>query len=354
MRKYIYGVISSSKPATFGQSFLSSSPEQVYTVSDGDLACVVSDYNGDDFASLSKEDKLLRLMTHQETIERVMKEHSILPVKFGTMAEDEDEIRCILAQGYEKLSQALNQTNSLVEIEVAATWDLKKVLEEIGSKEEIGRLKRFIAGKSAGEVLEMQINAGMQIKECLDRRREGYYSQTMQSLAETALDTQANALVSDEMVMNVAFLVERERQDDFDNQVRQIDEAFDGQINFRVIGPLPPYSFSTVQISRPDLEKIEQARQLLGLGTDVSAKELKEAYRHLAAKSHPDAHLAGDADNERFARVREAFVLLRDYCRGQSSVGKENMDGQRHSLMPGDLGRAFLVDIKRPAVQTAE
>lgn len=351
MRKYIYGVISTSRSVTLGQSLLSSSPEAVYTIVHRDLAGVVSNYSRGDFASLSKEDKLHCLMTHQEVIERVMKEYTILPVKFGTLVEGEDEIRRILEQGYKKFAQTLNQMDDLVEIEVAATWDLKKVLEEIGNAVEIRQLKHSMAGKSASEILEMQINAGKLVKESLDRRREGYRGQMMQSLAGVALDIQPNALVADEMVMNVAFLIRKEKQEDFDSRVKRVDEAFNDQINFRVIGPLPPYSFSTVEIRRPEPKKIEKARQLLGLGTDISDKELKKAYRRLAAKSHPDAHLNDDAGSEHFARVREAFVLLRDYCQGQSESVKENVNGRRYSVMPEDVSQAFLVEIKRPALQ---
>ena len=353
MRKYIYGVVSTSKAATFGQSLVSSSPEEVYTVVHRELAGVVSNYGRGDFTSLSKEDKLRCLMAHQWVIEWVMKEgYTILPVKFGTLVEDEDEIRRILEQGYDKLVQTLDQMNGLVEIEVAATWDLKRVLEEIGNEEQIMQLKRSMAGKSAEETLEMQINAGKLVKESLDRRREGYRNQTMQSLAETALDVQSNALVADEMVMNIAFLIQREKQEDFDGQVRGINEAFNDQISFRVIGPLPPYSFSTVEIRRPDAEKIEEARQLLGLGTEVSDKELKEAYRHLAAKSHPDVHLDDDTGDEQFAKVREAFVLLRGYCQGQGENMGDNPDNQRYSLRPEDVSQAFLIEVKRPALQT--
>jgi len=351
MRKYIYGVIKTGKPATFGQSLLSSSPEEVYTVVHHDLACVVSNYGRGDFASLSREEKLRCLMSHQRVIEWVMKEYTILPVKFGTLVEDEDEIRRILEQVYDKLVPTLNHMNDLVEIEVAATWDLKKVLEEIGNEEQIMQLGRSMAGKSAAEILEMQINAGRLVKESLDRRRESYRWQMMQSLADIALDIQPNALVADEMVMNIAFLVQREKQEDLDSQVRRINETFNDQINFRVIGPLPPYSFSTVEIRHPDAEKIEEARQLLGLGTDVSDKELKEAYRHLAAKSHPDAHL-DDTGDELFTKVREAFVLLRDYCHGQSESVEESMNDRRYSLLPKDVNQAFLIEVKRPALQT--
>ncbi len=351
MKKYIYGIISTSKPVAFGQSLLSSSPEEVFAVVHRELAGVVSNYRGDSFASLSKEDKLRCLMTYQGVIERVMeKGYTILPVKFGTIAADYDEINSILEQGYEKLTQTLDQMDGVVEIEVVTTWNLEKVLEEIGREEEFRRLKRSIAGKPVSEILEIQINAGKLVKEYLDRRRERYYRQTIRPLAEVALDMQPNVLLTDEMVMNVAFLLRREKQKDFERRVMQINEAFVDRLSFRVIGPLPPYSFSTVEIKRPDPGKIEEARRLLDLGTEVSGKELKEAYRHLAARSHPDAHLDGSVGGEHFTKVRESFVLLRDYCLGQSEDAEGN--SQRHSLVPKDIRQTFLVEPTRPALQT--
>jgi hypothetical protein len=251
MSKYLYGVISTSQPLTFGQSLLSSSPREVYTVVHRELAGVVSNYDGSDLASLGREEKLRCLMSHQWVIEWVMKDgYTILPVKFGTLVEDEDEIRRILEQGYNKLVPTLNRMNGLVEIEVAATWDLKKVLKEIRDEAQIRQPGCSMAGKL--------------VKESLDRRRESYRNQTMQSLARTAVDVKPNALVADEMVMNIAFLIQRERQVDFDGQVRRINQALDDQINFRVIGPLPPYSFSTVEIKRPDLIEVRRPAPTTG------------------------------------------------------------------------------------------
>ncbi|MFQ5873051.1 MAG: GvpL/GvpF family gas vesicle protein [Dehalococcoidia bacterium] len=350
-KRYIYGVISTGQPLTFGQSHLSPSPEEVYTVMYQGLACMVSGYSGDDFTGLSTEGKVRCLMAHQEVIERVMKGHTILPLKFGTLVEDDDEVRRIMQQGHDRLTEALDRMGGRVEMEVAATWDLKRVLGEIGQEEEIIHLRESIAKRPASEALELQIRAGRLVKESLDGRRNQYRDQMVKFLGKTALDTQPNALVADEMVMNVAFLIPREGEKDFDSRVRQINGVFRDQINFRVIGPLPPYSFSTVEVIRPNPGKIEEARQLLGLGDEVSEKEAKEAYRRLAAKRHPDVHPEDDVAGEQFAQVHEASVLLRDYCRGQSDGGGASTDGERCSLRTEDVSQAFLIEIKRSAPQ---
>jgi len=343
-RRYIYGVIPTSQPLTFGVSAFPPRPQEVRTLVHDDLACVVSDYAGVDFASLPKEALLHCLMAHQEVTERVMKECPILPVKFGTLLDSDADVQRLLEQNRKRLSQALERLAGKVEMEVVATWDLKRVLEEIGQEEEILRLKESIAGRPAAEALERQIEAGKIVKERLDCRREGYQRRLLESLRGAALDMQPHALIADEMVVNVAFLIEREREAAFDEQVRALDEAFKGEASFRIVGPLPPYSFAIVEVIRPSAEKLEGARHLLGLGADVSQAEVKQAFRRLAAQTHPDARGQNGQGDQEFVRAREAYDLLTTYCRGQEDGGA---GGQRLSLAPEDVSRTFLVNIRR-------
>jgi len=350
-RKYVYGIIPTIDSPTFGAFGFPPRPEQVYTVVYRGLGCVVSNYVGEDFASLSRENLVRCLMAHQAVVERIMKHYPILPVKFGTLVGGDSEVQRIIEQGHRQFAEALTRMDGKVEMEVAATWDLKRVLEEIGQEEEILRLKESMVDRPAPQVLEEQIRAGRMVKELLDRRRDEYQQRMVESLRAMALDVQPNALVADEMVMNVAFLIQREREEEFDKRVGELDRLFDDRINFRLIGPLPPYSFSTVELVRPSAEKIEEARRLLGLGSEVSEAEVKEAYRRLAAKTHPDAHPDDGQGSERFTRVREAFALLTAYCRGQDQTGDRAGQDRRCSLAPEDVSQAFLVTIGRSATQ---
>ncbi len=350
VRKYLYGIIGAEEPATFGVSGFPPSPTEVYTVVNQGLGCVVSGYQGENFAALDRGNQIRCLIAHQEVIERVMKGHTVLPIKFGTLVEGDDAVRQIIEQGHGRLTQTLKQIADSVEMEVVATWDLKEVLESIGRTDEILRIKESIANKPAAATVEQRIQAGRLVKQCLDRRRNQIQDHITALLGVMAVNVQPNALLADEMVMNVAFMIPKDRQYDFDQWVRALDSTFHDELKFRIIGPLPPYSFSTVMVTRPSVEKIEAARRLLRLGNDVSETEVKETYRRLAAQYHPDARPGDQRAEELFVRLREAFVLLKSYCHGQRNgvVGNEN--GRRYSLLPEDVHKAFLVEIGRPAV----
>lgn len=342
--KYIYGIIRRSNQTTWDiPRGGGSSP--VYTIAYQDLSCVVSNYSGEEFNSMPKEEIIRCLLAHQAVVERIMREHAVLPVKFGTVLATSDEVRDLLSQGRQRFVDALAWIQGKVEMEVAATWDLKRVLAGIAQQEEIVQLRRYIAQRPAAEARAWQIQAGKRVKEILDARRDAYRDQVLESLKDITLDVQPNALVADEMVINVAFLVPKEHRESFDQRVQELDETFGGEIDFRIIGPLPPYSFSTVEVTRPDAQRIEEARRLLGLGEWASEAELKQASRRLAAQSHPDAHPQDELAERRFAEVQQASERLISYCRGQA----QGRRGQRYSLATEDVNQALLITIRRPA-----
>ena len=315
--KYIYGIIDGSNENTWDIPGVDGS-SPVDTIAYQDLSCVVSGYFGEEFGAMSKEEVVRGLLAHQMVVEHVMREHAVLPVKFGTVLTTSDEVRSLLSQGHSQLADALAWIQDKVEIEVAATWDKKQILQEIRTEPEIFRASKAIAGREQ-PTLQEQIQLGQMVKASMDKRRSNYRERMLNFLMSAAIDVQRNALVSDEMVMNVAFLVDKSRQEEFDSCVKQLDDFFCNQINFRIIGPLPPYTFATVEISRPSPEKIEEARQLLHLGKTFSGPEIRKAYRHLAAESHPD-YRAGDElelAKVKFGKLHQASELLSAYCHGQ-------------------------------------
>jgi hypothetical protein len=50
------------------------------------------------------------------------------------------------------------------------------------------------------------------------------------------------------MIMNAAFLVERDKADRFDQKVQDIAQRYEGKLSFRYTGPWPPYNFVTIRL----------------------------------------------------------------------------------------------------------
>jgi len=63
-------------------------------------------------------------------------------------------------------------------------------------------------------------------------------------------------------------------------------------------------------------EQIAEARKLLGLSTSATLQEIKESYRRLAVKYHPDKCREENKVecDEMMSKLNEAYELIMGYC----------------------------------------
>lgn len=83
----------------------------------------------------------------------------------------------------------------------------------------------------------------------------------------------------------------------------------------------------------PEFKDIDKARKLLGLGDYATLEEIKEAYKKLAVKYHPDKCEEVDKKKcgEMFKEVSQAKELITAYCAGYRYSFKED-DVNRSSI----------------------
>jgi hypothetical protein len=290
------------------------------------VGCIVSAYQGPLLETLSREAMVGLLLAHQRVVERVMRDATVLPVRFGTTLAGRDEVRALLRQNRAALVEALAAVGDKVELDVAATWDMDRVLREIGQDPVVAQAREALLAKGQPS-MEERVRVGQLVKAVMDRRREHYRSLMIEQLGPLSLDTASNALVSDELVMNVAFLVARSRQAVFDEAVHRLDRRFAGEITFRVVGPLPAYSFLTVHVDRLAPDQLEDAYRALGLPRACREEAVRQAYRRLAAEvqARPGADQKTTADA--LGRLRKAAALVARYHRALGAMGNDTPTG---------------------------
>jgi len=82
-----------------------------------------------------------------------------------------------------------------------------------------------------------------------------------------------------------------------------------------------------------DFKQIDEARKLLGLAEDATLQEIKEAYRRLALKYHPDRCKGKNKKEheEMFKKISHANDTLIAYCAGYRHSFKEK-DVKRNTM----------------------
>ncbi len=344
--RYVYGIIATGKPVTFDPAGVDDQGGEVSTVCRGGLGAVVSPTDRADYRRMARQEALRYLVAHQRVVERVMEQFTVVPVKFGTVLPDETRVRRLLEEWHTLLRSTLEGLADRAQMEVVVTWDLAAVFQEIGAEEDIARAKARVAGRSPEEVAAARVAVGQLVKASLDRRRAELQNHLIPRLRGAALDLVANPLLDDHMVANVALLLDGAGREVLDRQLLELDRQFQGRLNFRCVGPLPPYSFATVEVEVPTFAAVCEARHRLGLGERATLDEIKRAYRRVAAQLHPDVNPNGENAAARMAELGEACRLLTAYGRSQVSGQR----GTREAVCTFDeqaVARSVLVSVVR-------
>jgi len=326
--RYIYGIVKTNEKKSFGTCGINNG-EEVYIIPYQDISCVVSKSPLQDYSSMLKETLGHFLVKHQTIIEKIMKEHTIIPMKFGTFVFNDDEVVQVAKRGYPQFKELLGNMDSKIELDVTAAWsDLGTIIMEIGEKDEqIREFKTEIAKRPVNESLQDRIKIGAMIKDALDKRREKEAGHMIGSLRELAIDFQKHQVMDDSMILNCAFLLEKVKEPDFDAKLKELDKEYNHQLNFRCIGPLAPHSFATCQLNKLSYSRIDEARKLLGLEENASLNEVKDSYRQLAQKKHPDVDPNDAQLKEEFGKITQAYKLLANYFQAEDVSFEDRKNG---------------------------
>ena len=341
--RYVYAIIPTRNRVVFDVSGVDTESE-VFAVPYGDFAAVISASPLENYQGLKRDAAVSYLVAHQRVVEAVMGDFPVLPLKFGTVLPEETCVTRLLTQGEPLFRTALEQVAGRLQMEVVVLWNLQEVFQEISQEESIVQLKTQLAGLSPEELEAERIVLGQMVHTILLRRRADLSDHLLPSLREVALDSVVNPPMDDSMVLNVALLVEESGCESLDRQLETLDKQFDGQLTFRCIGPLPPYSFATVELEFPIFAEVDQARRELGLGGRVTRSEIKHAYHQLASQLHPD-HNHGDSEAEaRMTRLTKAYRLVTAYA---DSLPANNGGLSPNIFSPEAVEQTMILNIRR-------
>ncbi len=119
--RYLYCIIEEDEPKTFGPLGIGGRGDELVTVICDGLACVVS-------SSPITKYRIMReyTMAHYRAIERVMENYAVLPIRFSTIAESDQEIiEQVLRPRHEEFKRLLHWISGKESVEVGLpgpTW----------------------------------------------------------------------------------------------------------------------------------------------------------------------------------------------------------------------------------------
>jgi len=241
--EYIYGIVEEPQFRRF--SVLGVGETDVYTINQERIAAVVSDT---EFTEIDPTRK--NVQSHTVVQEELLKEHNLLPMGFGMVATDEGEVRRLLENNYDGLLGELHRLAGKIEVELKVFWEQEAVVKELqGENAKLSRLKAQInTASSPVEVQNLLSTAGKLVESIVCDWKTRYTELVYAILQELSFEAKVNNPVGIRNLLNASFLIEKSRESEFKEQVYKLDAKFQGKMNFKYVGPLPPYNFVNLKL----------------------------------------------------------------------------------------------------------
>ncbi len=242
--KYIYCIIATSQGRNFGPMGIGSRGDELYTICFNDISAVVSNSSLINYP-VSRENTI----AHEKAIEEAMKEHTVLPVRFATIAEDEDKVKKILEKEHDAFKDLLNKFKGKKELGLKAVFKEEIIYKEILEKyADIKNLKEVIASNPPEKTYYQRMEIGEMVEQALEKEKQVSKEAILDILRPIAEEIKTNNTYGERMVLNAAFLVTEDNEPEFDQSVQGLDAQYGDKIKFKYVGTLPPFNFINLVI----------------------------------------------------------------------------------------------------------
>jgi gas vesicle protein GvpL/GvpF len=232
---YVYGVTSSTSiPPVDG---VDSAP--VRTLPHAGLVALISSIGRTELRAAD-------VRAHWRVLDHAFEHGTVLPVRFGTLMESEDEVRDrLLEPNHDRLVELLDSMAGLIQLNVKGRYDEERLLRRI--LQENPALRRLRERIDRSGVLADQITLGQQVEQEIGARRVADTAAVRRALEGRAVAAR-DEQVRHPDAFNIAFLVARDRIDEFGLGVGEVRDQLADGIEIRYVGPVPPFSFADSEL----------------------------------------------------------------------------------------------------------
>ncbi|MFG2648658.1 GvpL/GvpF family gas vesicle protein [Streptomyces sp. NPDC048436] len=242
MSTYIYGIVGSSYPdPPDGTRGIGEPPRPVRIVRCGELAALVSD------APADLRPTEAGLLAHQDVLSDAAALGAVLPMRFGSLAPDDEAALAVLAERADHYVERLRALDGKVEYNVRASHNERAVLHQVLAENPELRAMVEVDQLSGGGSPEQKLQLGERVSATVRAREAGDAVRVLRALEPTAEAVSAGPEGAAEpegagRLADISFLVHRDAALGFLSAVDEL-RSCEPHLDLRVRGPLPPYSF---------------------------------------------------------------------------------------------------------------
>ena len=176
---YLYGITTADGRAGAGHGV---GGAEVETLVEGRLAAVVSR-----LAAGRVRPQRANLAAHHRVLHDLAEQWPVLPVVFGTVAADEEELRRLLQDNHDALVERLERLRGKVEMGLKIFWDLPNVFDYfVASHQELEAMRNRLFRPGRTPSVEEKVQLGELFVSLLQQARQRHTRRVREALTRIA------------------------------------------------------------------------------------------------------------------------------------------------------------------------
>ena len=240
-RYYLYGVVPVATDLTLGAIGLASG--EVSLLRQGAVAAVVSRISGERIRPERRN-----LAAHAAVLKAFNDCTTVLPMSFGTISASEQSIHDILQRNQEVFVGQLKRVAGRLEMGLRVEWDVPNVFEFIVSHNPELAAERDEMLQGGQPNRDEMIRVGQQFERTLNRERDRLFHRVEAVLLRHGAEVKRLAPRTEREVLNLACLIARNQQDEFEAVVSEAANGLDSNYLFNLSGPWAPHNFVAITL----------------------------------------------------------------------------------------------------------
>jgi hypothetical protein len=235
---YVYGIVPADVQPEEDATGIHDAPIEIVT--HGDIAALVSEIDPDQRLGTPAD-----LQAHARILDGTSHVAPVLPLRFGAVVSDRDAVvNELLAEHEDEFVSALEELEGFAQYLVRGRYVEEAIIREIVDESpKATSLLEAIRDQPEELTRDDRMALGEMIGHTLEAKRETDTRTTLDALSPLTDTVTVREPTHDEDAVQIAVLLEVDRQDELEQAVGELAERWDNRATLQILGPMAPYDF---------------------------------------------------------------------------------------------------------------
>lgn len=239
---YLFGAIKLPQQKINEKVRLNNIEGVVFTIPYKDIAMVVTRVA--DEVLPSREN----MLAHEKIISRLLNSYTVIPFSFGNIFRTKEDVIRILEVLYDQFQLLLPALENKIEVGLKLFGKEEWLDKKVKSVAKMVELNNKLKLKSEDESLFERVKLGEMAKSFYISLQNELKESIIEPLSALAEATKINDSLSERMIVNAAFLINRNEEKQFDAKVNELYQQWHNALEFKYTGPWAPYNFISIKL----------------------------------------------------------------------------------------------------------